>query len=128
MPFLRVDAYKGRSKKQVKQVLDAIHRAILSAFGVPLRDRYQLYQEHSESNFIVQDTGLGIDRTKNVVFIEITSRERTEAQKTTLYTKLVEELKGCGIEQNDIVVSIVTNSDADWSFGNGRAQFLTGEL
>jgi hypothetical protein len=29
---------------------------------------------------------------------------------------------------NDIVVSIVTNSDADWSFGNGRAQFLTGEL
>jgi hypothetical protein len=45
-----------------------------------------------------------------------------------LYTKLVEELKTCGIEQNDIVVSIVTNSDADWSFGDGRAQFLTGEL
>jgi hypothetical protein len=128
MPFLRVDAYDGRSEKQVKELLDAIHRAILSAFGVPLRDRYQVYQEHSESNFIVQDTGLGIDRTKNVVFIGITSRQRTEAQKTMLYTKLIEELKTCGIEQNDIVVSIVTNSDADWSFGNGRAQFLTGEL
>ena len=128
MPFLRVDAYDGRSKKQVKELLDAIHRAILSAFGVPLRDRYQVYQEHSESNFIVQDTGIGIDRTKNVVFIGITSRQRTEAQKTMLYTKLIEELKTCGIEQNDIVVSIVTNSDADWSFGNGRAQFLTGEL
>jgi len=128
MPFLRVDAYQGRSKKQVKEVLDAIHRAILSAFGVPLRDRYQVYQEHSESIFIVQDTGLGIDRTKNVVFIGISSRQRTEVQKTMLYTKLVEELKTCGIEQNDIVVSIVTNSDADWSFGNGRAQFLTGEL
>jgi malonate semialdehyde decarboxylase len=37
-------------------------------------------------------------------------------------------LKACGIEQNDIVVSLVANSDADWSFGNGRAQFLTGEL
>ena len=71
MPFLRVDAYEGRSKEQVKELLDAIHRAILSAFGVPLRDRYQVYQEHSESNFIVQDTGLGIDRTKNVVFIGI---------------------------------------------------------
>jgi len=34
----------------------------------------------------------------------------------------------CGIKQNEIVVSIVTNSDADCSFGNGRAQFLTGEL
>jgi DNA helicase TIP49 (TBP-interacting protein) len=126
MPFLRVDAYEGRSK--VKELLDAIHRAILSAFGVPLRDRYQVYQEHSESNFIVQDTGLGIDRTKNVVFIGITSRQRTEEQKTNLYTKLVEKLKACDIVQSDIVVSIVTNSDPDWSFGHGRAQFLTGEL
>src|ERR1700738_2787306 len=85
MPFLRVDAYEGRSKEQVKELLDAIHRAILSAFGVPLRDRFQSYQEHSESSFIVQDTGLGIDRTKNVVFIGITSRQRTEEQKTNLY-------------------------------------------
>jgi phenylpyruvate tautomerase PptA (4-oxalocrotonate tautomerase family) len=128
MPFLRIDAYEGRSKEQVKELLDAIHRAILSSFGVPLRDRYQVYQEHSESNFIVQDTGLGIDRTKNVVFIGITSRQRTDQQKTNLYSMLVKELKACGIEQNDIVVSIVTNSDTDWSFGNGRAQFLTGEL
>jgi phenylpyruvate tautomerase PptA (4-oxalocrotonate tautomerase family) len=128
MPFIRVDACEGRSKEQVKEVLDAIHRAIVSAFEVPLRDRYQVYQEHSESNFIVEDTGLGIDRSRNVIFIGITSRQRTEAQKTTLYAKLVEELKSIGIEQNDIVVSIVTNSDADWSFGSGRAQFLTGEL
>lgn len=128
MPFLRVDAYEGRSKEQVKELLDAIHRAVLTSFGVPLRDRYQVYQEHSESRFVVQDTGLGIDRTKNAVFIGITSRQRTDRQKTVLYATLVEELKACGIEQNDIVVSIVTNSDIDWSFGNGRAQFLTGEL
>jgi Tautomerase enzyme len=128
MPFLRVDAYEGRTMEQVKELLDAIHRAVVSSFGVPLRDRYQVYQEHSESHFIVQDTGLGIDRTNKVVFIGITSRQRTDRQKTNLYTKLVEELKACGIEQNDIVVSFVTNSDTDWSFGNGRAQFLTGEL
>jgi hypothetical protein len=128
MPFVRVDAYEGRSKEQVKNLLDAIHRAVLAAFGVPLRDRYQVYREHSESNFIIQDTGLNIDRTQKVVLIDITSRRRSGQQKTNLYTKLVEELKTCGIEQNDIVVSIVTNSDADWSFGNGRAQFLTGEL
>ena len=128
MPFLRVDAYEGRSQEQVKNLLDAIHRAVLSAFGVPLRDRYQVYQEHSESNFIVQDTGLDIERTRKVILITITSRQRTEQQKTNLYIKLVDELKTCDIEQNDIVVSIVTNADADWSFGNGRAQFLTGEL
>lgn len=128
MPFLRVDAYEGRSKEQVEEVLDAIHRAVVSAFGVPLRDRYQVYQEHSESSFIVQDTGLGIERSKNFIFIGITSRRRSEAQKRGLYTNLVDELRTVGIEPNDIAVAIVTNSDADWSFGHGRAQFLTGEL
>jgi hypothetical protein len=58
----------------------------------------------------------------------IISKQRTKEQKTNLYTNLCEELKNCGIEPNDVVVSIVTNSDADWSFGYGRAQFLRGEL
>jgi DNA helicase TIP49 (TBP-interacting protein) len=110
MPFLRVDAYEGRTKEQVKGLLDAIHRAIVSAFGVSIRDRYQVYQEHAESSFIVQDTGLGIDRTNKVVFIGITSKQRTKEQKTNLYKRLCEELKSCGIEPNDIVLSIVTNS------------------
>jgi hypothetical protein len=34
----------------------------------------------------------------------------------------------CGIESSDVIVSMVTNTDADWSFGYGRAQFKTGEL
>jgi phenylpyruvate tautomerase PptA (4-oxalocrotonate tautomerase family) len=128
MPFLRIDAYEGRRPEQVRALLDAIHRAVVGALGVPLRDRYQVYQEHSESNFIIQDTGLGIERTKNVIYIGITSRARTQEQKAALYRKLIEELKPCGIGPNDVVVSITENSDADWSFGLGRAQFLTGEL
>jgi hypothetical protein len=27
-----------------------------------------------------------------------------------------------------VMVSFVINSDVDWSFGNGVAQFMTGEL
>jgi phenylpyruvate tautomerase PptA (4-oxalocrotonate tautomerase family) len=128
MPFLRVDAYEGRRPEQVRTLLDAIHRAVVDAFGVPPRDRYQVYQEHSESSFIIQDTGLGIERTKNAIYIGITSRTRAQEQKAALYKRLIEELKPCGIGPNDIVVSITENSDADWSFGLGRVQFLTGEL
>jgi phenylpyruvate tautomerase PptA (4-oxalocrotonate tautomerase family) len=84
MPFLRIDAFGGRNKQQVKDLLDAVHRAIVSAFEVPSRDRYQVYEEHSESNFIVEDTGLEITRTRNVIVISITSRPRTEAQKKAL--------------------------------------------
>jgi len=32
------------------------------------------------------------------------------------------------VKPSDIVVSITQNADEDWSFGNGRAQFITGEL
>ena len=34
----------------------------------------------------------------------------------------------CGLDSADLVVSITDNTDEDWSFGYGRAQFLTGEL
>jgi hypothetical protein len=129
MPLIRIDAIAGRSPEQVKALLDAAHRAMLAAFKVPERDRYQIYTEHAPNHFIVQDTGLGIQRTHNVVVISVTSRPRTEEMKKTFYAELCRELKSsCGIEPSDVMVSIVSNTDADWSFGNGRAQFLTGEL
>jgi hypothetical protein len=129
MPLVRIDAIGGRSPNEIKELLDATHRAVLSAFKVPERDRYQIYQEHPEGNVVVQDTGLEIARTKNVVIITVISRPRSQEMKQAFYRDLCRELKdSCGIEPSDVVVSIVTNSDADWSFGNGVAQFLTGEL
>jgi hypothetical protein len=129
MPIIRIDALAGRSETEVKTLLDASHRAMLSAFKVPERDRYQIYHEHPPAHLIVEDTGLGIQRTKNVVVVTVTSRPRTPEAKLEFYKSLCRELKdACGIEPNDVMVSIVTNSDADWSFGNGNAQFVTGEL
>jgi phenylpyruvate tautomerase PptA (4-oxalocrotonate tautomerase family) len=129
MPLVRVDALDGRSKDEIKSLLDAVHRAVLSAFKVPQRDRYQIYQGHPESNLIVEDTGLGIERTKNVVFVTIFSRPRTQEAKQAFYSDLCQELQAsCGINPSDVVVSVVTNTDSDWSFGYGRAQFITGEL
>jgi hypothetical protein len=129
MPLIRIDAVTGRSPQQVQDLLDAAHRAMLKAFKVPERDRYQVYEEHAPNHFIVQDTGLGIPRTKNVIIVTVISRPRTEEMKKAFYAELCRELKAsCGIEPSDVMASIVSNTDADWSFGNGRAQFLTGEL
>jgi hypothetical protein len=129
MPLVRVDALEGRSKNDIKCLLDAVHRAVLSAFKVPQRDRYQIYQGHPESNLIVEDTGLGIERTKNVVVVTVFSRPRSQEEKQAFYGDLCEELKtSCNINPSDVVVCVVPNTDSDWSFGNGRAQFLTGEL
>jgi phenylpyruvate tautomerase PptA (4-oxalocrotonate tautomerase family) len=129
MPLIRIDALKGRSPEEIKTLLDAVHRAVLSAFHVPQRDRYQIYHEHPASHFVVQDTGLGIERSSKVVLITVFSKQRNREAKLALYSALCAELeKSCAIPPSDVVVSVFSNSDEDWSFGLGRAQFLTGEL
>jgi hypothetical protein len=129
MPLLRFDLIEGRSKSELKALLDAAHRAMLAAFKVPERDRYQIVHEHKRSRLVVEDTGLGIPRTDHVVLLQVTTRPRGRTAKELFYRLLVEELeRSCGIAPSDVMVSIVENTDEDWSFGYGRAQFLTGEL
>ena len=129
MPLLRIDLVEGRSEEELKKLLDAIHRAMLDAFKVPERDRYQIVHEHPVAEMKVEDTGLGIPRTDGVVMVQVTTRPRSRLEKQTFYELLVRELnRCCGVKPSDVVVSITQNADEDWSFGYGRAQFLTGEL
>jgi hypothetical protein len=129
MPFLRFDLIEGRSDEDLKILLDATHAAMLEAFNVPPKDRYQVVHVHKQSQMIVQDTGLEIPRTKNVVLLQVTTRPRSRIMKETFYRLLVQRLAAsCGIAGSDIIVNFVTDTDEDWSFGLGRAQFLTGEL
>lgn len=129
MPLLRFDLIEGRTEEEIKQLLDAAHRGMLKAFNVPERDRYQIVHQHPAHEMIVEDTGLGFERSNDVVLISITSKQRTEEQKQNLYTYIVEELQtSCGIDPKDVMISISINGDADWSFGFGKAQFLTGDL
>jgi phenylpyruvate tautomerase PptA (4-oxalocrotonate tautomerase family) len=129
MPFLRFDLIKGRSDAEIAALLDAAHDAMLEAFKVPVRDRYQIVHEHDPSRVRIEDTGLGIPRTDKVVLVQVTTRPRTTEEKTAFYRLLTEALaKRCRIAPSDVMVHFVTNTDADWSFGNGEAQFLTGKL
>ncbi len=129
MPLLRFDLIEGRDAKSIAQLLDAAHDAVVKALGVPVRDRYQIVHQHPAHELIVQDTGLGIERSKNIVLITITSVGRSDALKTALYKALSEELeRQCGIGPNDLIVSLVSNTKSDWSLGFGEAQYLDGKL
>jgi len=129
MPLLRIDLVEGRTEEELKKLLDAIHRAMLAAFKVPERDRYQIVHEHPAAEMRIEDTGLGIPRTERIVMVQVTTRPRTRLEKQNFYESLCRELsRCCGVEPSDVVVSVTQNSDEDWSFGYGRAQFITGEL
>lgn len=129
MPLLRFDLVAGRTPAELTALLDAAHAAVVEAFEVPAGDRYQVVHQHPRGELVVHDTGLGIERSDAVVLLQVTSRPRTREQKEAFYRLLVRNLEEeAGTAPSDVVVSVVENSDADWSFGHGRAQFLTGEL
>jgi hypothetical protein len=129
MPLLYFDLVEGRDPNEIKTLLDAAHAAVVDAFDVPDRDRYQVVNTHPAQEVFALDTGLGIQRSDKLVILHVVSRRRTRAQKERLYRLLVEYLRrDCGLDPSDLIVSVTENDDEDWSFGRGRAQFLTGEL
>jgi len=129
MPLVRFDIVEGRTDEEIAALLDAAHRAVVAAFDVPERDRYQVVHEHRPGRLIVQDTGLGIGRSDKVVVVSVVSRPRSQASKLGFYETLADEFhRHANVSPDDLIVSIVENSDSDWSFGHGRAQFITGEL
>lgn len=130
MPLIRIDVIAGRrTPEQVTTLLDTVHAEMVAAFETPARDRYQIVHEHPRHQIVVQDTGLGIERTDDVVIVQVTSRPRDRGRKEAFYAGVAKALeRECGLRPEDLVVSITENTDEDWSFGHGRAQFLTGEL
>lgn len=129
MPLVIFDVIEGRSDAELQKLLDAAHRAVLSAFEVPTRDRYQIVHENKANHMVIEDTGLNLTRTRDLVVVRVITSPRAEEQRQRFYAELCRELKeSCGIEGNDLMVSITTNSKGDWSFGKGVAQYLTGDL
>ncbi|EHK27090.1 uncharacterized protein TRIVIDRAFT_62872 [Trichoderma virens Gv29-8] len=130
MPFVKIDVIKGRrSPEQLRKLGDVIQKVLIDTFNSPERDRYQIFSQHEPWEVICWDTGLGFERTDDLVSIQIFAQGRNRDQKMAMYTAFGERLeKECGLKGNDLLISVTPNTKEDWSFGYGRAQFLTGEL
>ena len=75
------------------------------------------------------DTGLGFERSERMVVVHVFSSPRATTAKTKFYKLLADKLEAnCGLDPKDLLIAIMTNTDIDWSFGFGEAQYLTGEL
>ena len=129
MPLVRIDLVRGRSPEDVRRLADTVQEVMLDVFAAPPGDRYQVVHQHEPDEIIAEDTGLGIERTDGVTIIQVTQQGRGREQKEALYAALAKRLDEEGlVRPTDLVVSVTENTRDDWSFGHGRAQFLTGEL
>ncbi|WP_125681627.1 tautomerase family protein [Levilactobacillus yonginensis] len=129
MPLMRIDMFRGRSKAEIKNILDISYKVATEELHLLPRDRYQIVTQHDPEEMIIEDVGLGFDRTDKVLVFSLTSSPRDEGDKERFYARLVKELAAvAGVAPSDVMVNITSNTKADWSFGDGEAQFMTGRL
>ncbi|MEO5315651.1 tautomerase family protein [Pseudarthrobacter sp. CC12] len=129
MPLVRIDVNEGRTAGELQQLSRGIHDAILAEYGIPERDYFHILTEHPRGQIFAQDAGLGFERTGGVVMIQIfTQAGRSQEAKQQLFAAVAEKLAEVGVAGEDVFIGYVENTAGDWSFGFGRAQYVTGEL
>jgi len=129
MPLVRIDVQDDVPSQKLAEIANAVHDAIVEILGIPQRDRFQILNRVTTGQIIAQDAGLGFERSAGVVMIQIfTQRGRSDSTKQQLYKKISTGLGKIGVAEEDVFIGYVENGPQDWSFGFGRAQYVTGEL
>jgi 4-oxalocrotonate tautomerase len=126
MPLVQIDLRAGKSAEYRKALGDGVHRAMIEALAIPPEDRFQVITEHPSEGLIYDAHYLGIPRTDNVVFVQITlSAGRKPQQKRKLFKRMAEILaESPGLRPQELVINLVEVVWENWSFGNGEAQYM----
>ncbi|AIO39164.1 4-oxalocrotonate tautomerase [Burkholderia latens] len=125
MPFTRIAVREGKPAAYRAALVDGVHRALMHTFNVPEDDIFMVVTEHTAENFFFGRHYLDIERSDDLVMIQITANNtRTLEQKKALYRTIAENLAAQpGVRPEDVFISLVEVLKEDWSFGNGIAQY-----
>ncbi|WP_321809773.1 MULTISPECIES: tautomerase family protein [unclassified Burkholderia] len=125
MPFTRIAVREGKPAAYRAALVDGVHRALMQTFNVPEDDIFMVVTEHSAENFFFGRHYLDIERSDDLVMVQITANNtRTLEQKQALYRTIAENLaRQPGVRPQDVFISLVEVLKEDWSFGNGIAQY-----
>jgi phenylpyruvate tautomerase PptA (4-oxalocrotonate tautomerase family) len=124
MPLVRIDLRKGKDAAYRRDIGRAVYEAMVSV-GVPANDRFEVIVEHDVDNFLFDPTYLGIERSDDLVIIQITWNEgRSVEQKKALYKAIADGLaRAPGVRSQDVFINLVEVRKENWSFGDGIAQY-----
>jgi 4-oxalocrotonate tautomerase len=125
MPFVRIDLMQGKDATYRTTIGDVVYDAMRRTLDVPENDRFQVIAERGATDFIIDRTYMGIERTDDCVVIQITLNEGRDVAKKKAFYKAVadglhERLK---LRREDVFINLVEVKKENWSFGNGEAQY-----
>ncbi len=125
MPLTRVSLRRGKSAAHRKAILDSLYLAMRETFDVPEDDRFMTISEHDGVDFSYGATYLGIERSEDLIIIQITvSNTRSVEQKKALYRQIAGRLaENPEVRPEDIFINLIEVAPENWSFGHGVAQY-----
>jgi len=124
MPLLHISLRKGKPEAYRQAIFDGLYRAMRETLNVPDDDQFMTIHEHDAANFRTGN-GYGINRSADVVYIQITVfNSRTAEQKKALFRRIAELLgENPGLRPEDVFVNVLDAAKENWSVGHGLAQF-----
>lgn len=126
MPLVRIDLREGKPEAYRRAISQVVYDAMLATIGIPADDRFQIINEHSETNFVFAPDYLQIHRTADLIVIQIFLNEgRALDQKKALYRAIADGLaQQVKLRREDVLITLVEVKKENWSFGNGIAQYV----
>lgn len=125
MPFTQISLKKGTSPGFRSALMEQIYLAMRESIDIPEDDRFATITELDAGNVNNSGNYAGVERSDDVVFIQITlNAGRAVEKKKALYAAIAKRLHAdLDVRPEDIVVSLIEVSKEDWSLGNGLAQY-----
>jgi 4-oxalocrotonate tautomerase len=125
MPLVRIDLAEGTTSDYRSAIADEVYKAMIGTLRVPADDRFMVISEHKATNFVVDQNYLGIQRTPQCVFIQLTLNVGRDVEtKRSFYKAIADGLnQRVGLRREDVFISLVEVTKENWSFGNGEAQY-----
>jgi 4-oxalocrotonate tautomerase len=127
MPLVRIDLLEGKTPEYRAQVGQIVYQAMVDVIGVPKNDRFQIVVEHAKSGLLFDREYLGIHRTDDCIFVQITLNSgRTVEAKQRFYKAIADGLHDAlKLRREDVFINLVEVAKENWSFGNGVAQYVS---
>src|SRR5215475_1650438 len=109
MPLLHISLHPGKPSAYRQAIFDSLYRAMREALGVPEDNQFMAITEHDGTNFRYGASYLGVNRSDDLVYIQITVfNTRTVEQKKALFRRITELLgEKPGIRPEDVFVNVL---------------------
>jgi 4-oxalocrotonate tautomerase len=127
MPLVRIDLLEGKTPEYRMQIGQIVYQAMRDTLNVPPNDRFQVIAEHPVAGLQFDRDYLGVHRSDDCVFLQITLNSgRTLEMKQRFYKAVADSLhQALKLRREDVLISLVEVPKENWSFGNGEAQYAS---